>query len=287
MKIDDRNGGAFVRCAIDGPVATVTLNRPELHNAFDDTMMAQLTAAFRELGADDAVRVIVLAAAGRSFSAGADLNWMKRMVDYSYEENVADAALLADMLEAIHGAPKPVIGRVQGAAFGGGVGLVAACDIALGTERASFCLSEVKLGIIPAVISPYLLERMGATASRRYSLTAERFFAAEALRVGLLAGVYPDEAALDEAVATLAEQLIQNRPAALAACKLLWDAVAAAEPDSCRGETTKRIARIRVSPEGQEGLNAFLGKKTPSWRCTTTTADDDRRRPPTIDSPEA
>jgi len=263
---NDGNEAPFVTREVDGPVATVTLNRPDQHNAFDDVMMAQLTEAFLELGADDAVRVIVLAAAGRSFSAGADLNWMKRMVDYSFEENVADAALLADMLEAIHGAPKPVLARVQGAAFGGGVGLVAACDIALGTKRASFCLSEVRLGIIPAVISPFLLERMGATASRRYSLTAERFFAEEAHRVGLLAGVYPDDAALDDAIQELARTLVQNSPAALAACKRLWDTVTAKEPDACRYETTKRIAEIRVSPEGQEGLNAFLSKETPSWR---------------------
>jgi methylglutaconyl-CoA hydratase len=255
----------FVTRSVEGAVATVTLNRPDLHNAFDDAMMAQLTGAFRELGADDGVRVIVLAAAGRSFSAGADLNWMKRMVGYGVEENVADATLLADMLEAIHGAPKPVIGRVQGAAFGGGVGLVAACDIALGTERASFCLSEVKLGIIPAVISPYLLERIGATAARRYSLTAERFGAAEALRVGLLAGVHADEASLDAAIAEVAGLLLQNGPAALAACKELWDAIAAVAPADRSAETAERIARIRVSPEGQEGLGAFLAKRKPSW----------------------
>ena len=260
-----RESASHVSRSTAGAVATVTLDRPELHNAFDDTMMAQLAAAFRELGADDSVRVIVLAARGRSFSAGADLNWMKRMVGYSYDENVADAALLADMLESIHGAPKPVIGRVQGAAFGGGVGLVAACDIALGTARASFCLSEVKLGIIPAVISPYLLERIGATAARRYSLTAERFDAAEALRMGLLAGVCADEHELDAAIGELCAALAKNGPAALAACKSLWDAVAAAPPDSCREETARRIAAIRVSPEGQEGLSAFLAKRTPSW----------------------
>ena len=255
----------FVTRTQDGPVATVTLDRPELHNAFDDTMIAQLAATFHELAADASVRVIVLAAAGRSFSAGADLRWMKRMVDYSYEENVADAEALADMLEAIHGAPQPVIARVQGAAFGGGVGLVAACDIALGTARASFSLSEVKLGIIPAVISPYLLERMGPTAARRYSLTAERFDAAEALRVGLLAGVYPDEETLDAAIAEKNELLVKNSPAALAACKSLWDAVAAAAPATRSAETARRIAAIRVSPEGQEGLNAFLTKRTPGW----------------------
>ncbi len=248
-----------------GVLARVTLNRPELHNAFDDLLMAELTQAFVELSADDAVRVIVLAAAGRSFSAGADLNWMKRMAGYSYEENFADAKLLSDMLDAIHAAPKPVIARVQGAAFGGGVGLVAACDIALGTERASFCLSEVKLGIIPAVISPYLVERIGSAAARRYSLTAERFGAGEALRLGLLAGVSEGEADLDEDIAALCELLMKNGPAALAACKDLYDAVSAAPPADRREETARRIAEIRVSAEGQEGLNAFLDKKSPNW----------------------
>ena len=255
----------FVARDIDGPVATVTLNRPDLHNAFDDAMMAQLTEAFRELGQNDGVRIIILAAAGRSFSAGADLNWMKRMAGYSFEENLADAGLLADMLAAIHAAPKPVIGRVQGAAFGGGVGLVSACDIALGTAAASFCLSEVRLGIIPAVISPYLLDRIGSTAARRYSLTAERFGAEEALRVGLLAGVYPDEAALDAAIDELCAALVKNSPAALAACKELLDAVSAAAPAGRGAETARRIAEIRVSAEGQEGLNAFLQKRPPSW----------------------
>jgi methylglutaconyl-CoA hydratase len=255
----------FVTRSITGSVATVTLNRPDLHNAFDEVMMAQLTEAFADLSRNDAVRIIILAAAGRSFSAGADLNWMKRMAGYSYEENLADAGLLSEMLEAIHAAPKPVIARVQGAAFGGGVGLVAACDIALGTERASFCLSEVKLGIIPAVISPYLLERIGSAAARRYSLTAERFGAGEALRLGLLTGVSEGEADLDADIAALCELLLKNSPAALAACKSLYDAVGASSPASSSEETARRIAEIRVSAEGQEGLNAFLDKKSPNW----------------------
>jgi len=246
-------------------VATVTLNRPELHNAFDDALMQALTARFRALAADRSVRVIVLAAAGKSFSAGADLVWMKRMAGYSYAENLADAGLLGDMLDAIHAAPQPVIARVQGAAFGGGVGLVAACDIALGTERASFCLSEVKLGIVPAMISPYLVQRIGPGAARRYSLTAERFDAATAQRLGLLAEVYPDEAALDAALADLCARLEQNSPAALAACKGLYDAVAGA-PAALRAETQRRIAEIRVSPEGQEGIAAFLAKRPPNWQ---------------------
>lgn len=246
-------------------VATVTLDRPEQHNAFDDGLMRALTARFRALAADAGVRVIVLAAAGKSFSAGADLGWMQRVAGYSEAENLADAGLLGDMLEAIHGAPQPVVARVQGAAFGGGVGLVAACDIALGTERASFCLSEVKLGLVPAMISPYLIQRIGPGAARRYSLSAERFDAATALRVGLLAEVYPDEAALDAALSALCAQLAKNGPAALAACKSLYDAVAGA-PARLREETQRRIAEIRVSTEGQEGLAAFLAKRPPKWQ---------------------
>jgi methylglutaconyl-CoA hydratase len=251
--------------ALADHVATVTLNRPELHNAFDDDLMRALTARFRALAADASVRVIVLAAAGKSFSAGADLAWMKRMAGYSYAENLADAGLLGDMLEAIHAAPMPVVARVQGAAFGGGVGLVAACDIALGTAQASFCLSEVKLGIVPAMISPYLVARIGPGAARRYSLTAERFDAATAQRLGLLAEVYPDEAALDAGLAALCAQLKQNGPAALAACKALYDAVAGT-PATHREETQRRIAEIRVSPEGQEGIAAFLAKRSPNWQ---------------------
>lgn len=249
----------------EGGVATVTLDRPEQHNAFDDALMQALTARFRALAADGAVRVIVLAAAGKSFSAGADLGWMRRMAGYSHAENLADAGLLGDMLEAIHGAPQPVLARVQGAAFGGGVGLVAACDIALATERASFCLSEVKLGLVPAMISPYLVQRIGPGAARRYSLTAERFDAATALRLGLVAEVYADEAALDAGLAALCAQLLQNGPAALAACKSLYDAVAG-QPARLREETQRRIAEIRVSTEGQEGLAAFLAKRPPKWQ---------------------
>lgn len=248
-----------------GSVGTITMNRPDQHNAFDDAIISELTEAFREFGQNNTVRAVVLRAEGRSFSAGADLNWMKRMAGYSYEENMADAGALADMLAAIANAPKPVIARVQGAAFGGGVGLVAACDIALGTERASFCLSEVKLGLVPAVISPYLLERIGPGPARRFSLTAERFGAAEALRVGLLGAVYEDEETLDQAIADLTALILKNGPAALAACKELWRAVAAAPVEQRAVETARRIAEIRVSEEGQEGLAAFLEKRTPSW----------------------
>lgn len=255
----------FVTEQVRGQVATITLNRPDLHNAFNDEMMREVSSAFGRLGAADDIRAIVFAAAGKSFCAGADLNWMQRMVNYTVEENIADAHVLTDMLSAIRDCPTPVIGRVHGACFGGGVGLVAACDIAVGLARAKFCLSEVKLGIIPAVISPYLMEKIGLAATQRYALTAERFDAAEALRLGLLSEVVEDEVALDARIDALTEALRANGPHALAACKRLLKDVAAAQQRELRQLTAERIAEIRVSAEGQEGLKAFLEKRAASW----------------------
>ncbi|MBB4286793.1 enoyl-CoA hydratase/isomerase family protein [Roseospira goensis] len=245
-------------------VATVTLTRPALHNAFDDALIDRLTRTFTDLGADDAVRVVVLAAEGKSFSAGADLNWMRRMAGYTRDENVADARALATMLEAIDRCPKPVIALVQGAAFGGGVGLVAACDIAIGTADATFALSEVKLGIIPAVISPYVLAAIGPRAARRYMLTGERFDAEEAHRLGLLHEVVGREE-LTGAAEVMIAALLKAGPQAQAAVKDLIRAVAFRAPDGVMDETAGRIATIRASAEGQEGLGAFLEKRTPGW----------------------
>ncbi|WP_114964334.1 enoyl-CoA hydratase/isomerase family protein [Alkalilacustris brevis] len=244
-------------------ICTLTLNRPALHNAFDDALIARLAQAFRALASDASVRVVVLAASGKSFSAGADLNWMRRMAGYSAEENAADARALADMLEAIATCPKPVIARVQGAAFGGGVGLVAACDIALASPRASFCLSEVRLGLIPAAISPHVAAAIGPRACRRYFLSAERFSAAEAHRLGLVHELAED---LDAATEALCDALLQGGPQALAQAKALIEAVAFRPIDGALlDDTAQRIAAIRVSPEGQEGLTAFLDKRKPSW----------------------
>jgi methylglutaconyl-CoA hydratase len=247
-------------------VCTVTLNRPALHNAFDDALIAALTDTFRALGADPAVRVVILAGAGKSFSAGADLGWMKRMAAYSREDNQTDALALAEMVHAIATCSKPVIARVQGAAFGGGVGLVAACDMAVGGPKASFCLSEVKLGLIPAAISPYVIEAIGARAAKRYFLTAERFDAQEALRLGLLHQACADDAAMDAAIAGLVEALLVAGPNALRASKELIEAVAHRPITAdLRADTAARIAEIRVSAEGQEGLKAFFDKRTPAW----------------------
>lgn len=247
-------------------VATVTMNRPEKHNAFDDGVIAELTRAFEAVAANPEVRLMVLAAEGKSFSAGADLGWMKRMAGYSYEDNLRDANGLAQMLKALDSLPLPTIARVQGAAFGGAVGLVSCCDIAIASPRASFCLSEVKIGLIPATISPYVVAAMGQRAARRYSLSAERFSAETAARLGLISEVVAEEG-LDTAVNAMIETLLGNSPAAMTAAKqLIADVSNRPLDDALISDTSARIARTRVSEEGQEGLGAFLEKRPPAWR---------------------
>lgn len=246
-------------------VCTVTMNRPDVHNAFDDVLISRLERTFRGFQHRPEVRVVVLAGNGRSFSAGADLNWMKRMAGYTRQENFDDALALATMLEAIYRCPKPTIAHVQGAAFGGGVGLVAACDIALASDRATFALTEVKLGLIPATIGPYVVEAIGARACRRYFQTAERFSAAEAHRLGLVHEVC-DEDHLDAKRDEIIAALLQGGPHAQAAARDLIGAVAHKPvDDAVLKDTAARIADIRVSDEGQEGLQAFLGKRKPAW----------------------
>jgi len=246
--------------------ATLTLNRPALHNAFDDRLIADLIQELHELWADPQVRVIVLAAAGKSFSAGADLNWMRRMAEYSWEQNMADAMALAELMHTLNTLPKPTIARVQGPAYGGGVGLVACCDLAVAAETAVFSLSEVKLGLIPAVISPYLVNAIGERQARRYFLTGEPFDAQEARRIGLVHEVVAPEA-LDEAVAKLLAVMAGNSPAAMGAAKELIHTVSRGLVDNVMIEATaRRIANVRTSPEGREGLSAFLNKRKPNWR---------------------
>ncbi len=255
----------FVHSSIENQVATVTLDRPDLHNAFNEVVMAELTESFVALGKTDSVRVIVLRSTGRSFCAGADVNWMKRMVDYSFEENVADSNVFAQMLRTIRDCPKPSIARVHGACIGGGVGLVAACDMSVAIEKAKFSLSEVKLGIVPAMISPFVMEKLGPGATRRLALTAERFDGVEAKRIGLVSQAVATEAELDAWVAEKCEQIKGNGPLALVNCKEILTEVGAMMWDDLQRKTAERISRIRVSPEGQEGLKAFLEKRTPSW----------------------
>ncbi len=251
---------------IDGTIATVTLNNPERHNAFDEHLIADLTRELKELDRRAGLRVVVLKAEGKSFSAGADLNWMKRMAAYSHEDNLRDAGALGELMRTLHGLSKPTIARVQGAAYGGGVGLVACCDIAVGTPQAVFCLSEVKLGLIPAVISPYVVAAIGERAAHRYFLTAERFNAAEAHRLGLLHELCTDEAALDAAIAGLIQALLAAGPQAITEAKRLIGAVSGRPIDGAVvADTAQRIARIRASEEGKEGVAAFLDKRKPNW----------------------
>ena len=246
-------------------VATVTLNRPDLRNAFNEQAIAELALAFDALGRNEAVRAIVLAANGPSFCAGADLNWMKKMAGYSHDENQADAMRLADMLRTIYLCPKPTVARVQGDCYAGGMGLVAACDIVIASDNAGFCLSEVKLGLIPATISPYVIKAMGEQAARRYFLTAERFDAAQALRIGFAHDVVAPEA-LDDAVAGIVKALVNNSPNAVRQAKtLVREVVGQPVDDALLADTAGRIAAIRASLEGREGVASFLEKRKPTW----------------------
>ena len=246
-------------------VAWVTLNRPDVRNAFDDALIARLTQVFSDVENDKAIRAMVLAGNGPAFCAGADLNWMKRMAAYTYEQNLADAQALAGMLAALDRLPKPTIARVHGPAFAGGTGLVAACDIAIGTPEAKFCFSEAKLGLSPATISPHVMRAIGERAARRYFLTAEVFDAAEAERIGLLTFQVKKEE-LDRAIETLLAHLLAGGPEALAQIKDLIRAVAGRPvDDALAADTAKRIAEIRVSPEGREGIASFLEKRKAAW----------------------
>lgn len=246
-------------------IATVLMNNAEKHNAFDDQIIKALTAAFNDLDKNDAVRVVILAGAGKSFSAGADLAWMKRMAAYTYEQNLADSQALALLMHTLNCMRKPTIARVHGAAFGGAVGLVSCCDFAVASPRASFCLSEVKVGLIPATIGPYVVAAIGPRASRRYFQSAERFPAEEALNLGLVTHL-ADEEQLDVAVMELTEQLLSNSPQAMRQAKQLVADLSNKPIDQAQiDKTCELIANIRVSPEGQEGLNAFLEKRAPSW----------------------
>ena len=247
-------------------VVTVTLDNAEQHNAFDDQLIAALKQTFETLAADSSVRTVVLAAEGKSFSAGADLGYMKKMAGYSQTDNQRDAEQLAAMLSALNNLPMPTIARVQGAAFGGAVGLVSCCDMAVASERASFCLSEVKLGLIPATISPYVLRAIGERAARRYFTTAERFTASTALQLGLLSEVVAEEN-LDEACQQLINTLLANGPQAVREAKALALDYGGQTIDAALiHDSSQRIARLRVSAEGQEGLAAFFDKRQPSWQ---------------------
>jgi methylglutaconyl-CoA hydratase len=259
-------------------VELVGLARPQVHNAFDESLIAELAAAFREAGANPAVRVVLLHATGPSFCAGADLDWMKRMAGYGHAENLADANALAEMLATIAACPKPTVACVQGAAYGGGVGLIACCDIAIGSSDAMFALSEAKLGLIPATIGPYVAAAIGARHAQRYFITGERFTAAEAYRIGLLHDIVPP-AELDARVNELLGALLLAGPEAQREAKLLIRAIANRPIDApLIADTAERIARVRASDEAREGVAAFLDKRSPAWVPRGLRAAAKRRR---------
>lgn len=251
---------------VNGPVARVYLNRPEVRNAFNDGVIGELTATFTRLGADTSLRAVVLGGHGKAFCAGADLSWMRAMADYTWDQNRADAEALAQMLWTVWSCPLPVVGRVHGDCYAGGVGLAAVCDVLVAAESVNFCLSEARLGLLPATIGPYVVKALGEQASRRYFVTAERFTAQRAQQLGFVHECVPAEA-LDATVDDMVALLVANGPAAVKACKRLVQDVAGREIDAeLRAETARRIADIRASVEGREGVLSFLGKREPAWR---------------------
>ena len=246
-------------------IATITFNRARVHNAIDEAVIAEFKNGLRQVAADAVARVVVIAGEGESFCAGADLNWMKRSAAYSEQQNYREAADFAELLQELHELPKPTIARVHGPAYGGGVGIVAACDIAIGARSASFAFSEVRLGLIPAMISPYVIAAIGEHNARRYMLTAERVDAETALSIGLLHETC-DEGELDQRVRQVTANLLRGGPASIAACKMLIDRVAHMPIDGeAREHTARAIAAIRASDEGKEGVGAFLEKRKPRW----------------------
>ncbi len=253
------------RASPDG-VAIVTLNRPEVHNAFDDAVIARLSEVFADLAGADGIRAVLIESTGKSFSAGADLNWMRRAAEYGDEENRADARALGEMLRRLDTLPRPTVALVQGAAYGGGVGLVAACDIAIAVKHATFSLSEVRLGLVPAVISPYVIAAIGARQARRYFLTAERFNAAEARRIGLVHRVVDGVSELPGAAEGVVAEIFAGAPGAVAAAKDLIFGVAGRPIDAhLIDDTAQRIAERRTHDEAREGIAAFLEKRQPGW----------------------
>ena len=247
-------------------VAEVWLNRPEVRNAFNDGVVAELTAAFDELGSDPELLAIVLGGHGKAFCAGADLSWMRAMAGYGWDENHADAARLAQMLWTIYRCPVPVVGRIHGDCYAGGVGLAAVCDVLVASEAAHFCLSEAKLGLLPATIGPYVVRALGEQASRRYFTTAERFSATRAAALGFVHEVTAPEQ-LDARVADTVAALVANGPAAVKACKqLVKDVAGQPLTTALRDDTARRIADIRASAEGKAGVQAFLNKQDPPWK---------------------
>lgn len=251
-----------------GPVVRVFLNRPEVRNAFNSEVIGEMIGAFREINADATLRAVVLGGHGKAFCAGGDLNWMRAMADYSWAENHADAMALAEMLWSVYSCPHPVIGRLHGDCFAGGMGLAACCDVLIAADGPTFCLSEARLGLLPATIGPYVIRALGEQASRRYFITAERFSTAEAHRLGFVHQLFPADG-LDAAVDAMVATLVVNGPQAVKACKrLVQDLAGQPITAALREDTARRIADIRATDEGKEGVQAFLGKREPAWRAS-------------------
>jgi methylglutaconyl-CoA hydratase len=248
----------------EGRVLRLTMNRPQVHNAFNAEMIRELAAAFDDAKQNTDVRLVILTGAGESFCAGADLNWMREIIRYSYEQNLRESRELAELMHSIYTLPKPTIARINGAVIGGGTGLFSACDIVIASDRAKFGLSEVKIGLVPAAIGPYVIRRIGEGAARELFLTGERFEAQRALEIGLVNKVVPHEA-LDEKVAQVVRLLLSSGPEAIARCKELLQKVPGMGLDEAKSYTAEMIAGLRVSPEGQEGMAAFLEKRKPKW----------------------
>jgi methylglutaconyl-CoA hydratase len=258
------NGGKTVRTEKQGPVARVIFCRPEIHNAFNDQVIDEMAFAFSKLKTDDNIRVVVLTGEGKSFCAGAALNWMRRVKDYAFEENLEESRRLADLFYDIYSFPKPVVGRINGAAIGGGTGFVAVTDIAIAAQSAIFSFSEVKIGVVPACISPYVVKRVGEGRAREFFLTGERLTADRALTAGLVNRVAPDDL-LDATVNGLLETLLTSGPNAIAVCKELLQHVPGQTVEQFKEYTARCIAELRQSTEGQEGMDAFLNKRKPNW----------------------
>lgn len=248
----------------DGRIGRVTFNRPEIHNAFNGTVITEMSSLFSELEKDDDLRVILLTGAGKSFCAGADLNWMREVVNQSFEENLAESNALADLFYQIYTFKRPVIGRINGAAIGGGTGFVAVCDIAIAARSAKFSFSEVKIGVVPACIGPYVIRKMGEGKARELFITGERMKAMRAFEVGLVNKVVDDDH-LDREVDELLKVILTSGPEAVAMAKKLVSEVPLMTPDQFKLFTAEMIARLRISDEGQEGMDAFLNKRKPNW----------------------
>lgn len=245
-------------------IARVSFCRPEIHNAFNSTVIAEMSEVFRHINTDDTIRVVLLSGEGKSFCAGADLNWMKSVIDQTYEQNLTESNALADLFYQMYTCPRPIVGRINGAAIGGGTGFVAVCDIAIAAKSAKFSFSEVKIGVVPACIGPYVIRKIGEGKARELFITGERMRATRALEVGLVNKVVDDDR-LDDEVDNLIDSILSSGPNAIAMAKQLVSSVPMMTPEQFKPYTAEMIAKLRISDEGQEGMNAFLTKRKPSW----------------------